>query len=85
MKPVELARRAIGNSTREGEIVLDLFAGASSTIIGAEQTGRLGYGMELDPKYVDAGVRRWQDLTGKEAIHAGTKKTFAAHAKAKAR
>ena len=84
MKPVELARRAIGNSTREGEIVLDLFAGASSTIIGAEQTGRLGYGMELDPKYVDAGVRRWQDLTGKEAIHAGTKKTFAAHAKAKA-
>lgn len=85
MKPVELARRAIGNSTREGEIVLDLFAGASSTIIGAEQTGRVGYAVELDPKYVDAGVRRWQELTGKEAIHGADKKTFAAVSKARAK
>jgi DNA modification methylase len=84
MKPVELARRAIGNSTREGEIVLDLFAGASSTLIGAEQTGRLGYALELDPKYVDAGVRRWQELTGKQATHAADKKTFDAIAKARA-
>jgi DNA modification methylase len=84
MKPVELARRAIGNSTREGEIVLDLFAGSSSTIIGAEQTGRLGYALELDPKYVDAGVRRWQDLTGKQATHAADKKTFDAIAKSRA-
>ena len=84
MKPVELARRAIRNSTREGEIVLDLFAGASSTIIGAEQTGRLGYALELDPKYVDVGVRRWQELTGKQATHAAEKKTFDAIAKARA-
>jgi DNA modification methylase len=84
MKPVELARRAIGNSTKEGEIVLDLFAGSSSTIIGAEQTGRLGYALELDPKYVDAGVRRWQDLTGKQATHAADKKTFDAIAKSRA-
>ena len=83
MKPVELARRAIGNSTREGEIVLDLFAGAASTIIGAEQTGRLGYALELDPKYVDVGVRRWQELTGKAATHAADKKTFEATAKAR--
>ena len=83
MKPVELARRAISNSTREGEIVLDLFAGASSTIMGAEQTGRLGYALELDPKYVDVGVRRWQELTGKAATHAAEKKTFDAIAKSR--
>ena len=81
MKPVELARRAISNSTREGEIVLDLFAGAAGTLIGAEQTGRLCYALELDPKYVDVSVRRWQELTGKAATHAAEKKTFDAIAK----
>lgn len=78
MKPVELARRACRNSAKEGEIVLDLFAGASSTIMGAEQTRRIGYAIELDPHYVDAGVRRWQALTGKQATHAETKKPFEA-------
>lgn len=84
MKPVELARRAITNSTREGEIVLDMFSGAGSTIMGAEQMGRVGFAVELDPKYVDATVRRWETLTGKEAIHAKDKKTFAAIAKSRA-
>ncbi len=83
-KPVELVRRALRNSTREGEAVLDMFCGGASTIIGAEQTGRVGYGIELDPQYVDAGVRRWQELTGKEAIHAEEKQTFEAIAKARA-
>lgn len=83
-KPVELVRRALRNSTREGEAVLDMFCGGASTIIGAEQTGRVGYGIELDPQYVDAGVRRWQELTGKEAIHAEEKQTFDAIAKARA-
>lgn len=83
MKPVALARRAIVNSTKEGEIVLDMFAGASSTIMGAEQTKRVGYAIELDPHYVDASVRRWQELTGKEAIHATEKKTYQAIAKAR--
>lgn len=83
-KPVELVRRALRNSTREGEAVLDMFSGGASTIIGAEQTGRVGYGIELDPQYVDAGVRRWQELTGKEAIHAEEKQTFDAIAKARA-
>ena len=84
MKPVELARRAIGNSTTEGQIVLDFFAGASSTIIAAEQTKRVGYALELDPRYVDVGVKRWQELTGKAAIHASEKKTFDAIAKRRA-
>lgn len=84
MKPVELARRAIRNSSQTGEIVLDMFAGAGSTIMAAEQTGRQGYGIELDPQYVDATVRRWQLLTGKEATHAEEKRTFEAIAKARA-
>lgn len=83
-KPVELARRALRNSTREGEAVLDMFSGSASTIMAAEQTGRVGYAIELDPQYVDAGVRRWQELTGKEAIHADEKRTFEAIAKERA-
>lgn len=82
-KPVELARRAIRNSTQEGEIVLDLFGGSGSTMMGAEQTKRCGYVAELDPRYVDVTVRRWQDLTGKQALHATEKKTFDALAKAR--
>ncbi|TFG86689.1 MAG: site-specific DNA-methyltransferase [Gemmatimonadales bacterium] len=83
MKPVELARRAIRNSTQEGDAVLDFFAGAASTIIACEQTGRVGYALDIDPGYVDVGVRRWQELTGKAATHATEKKTFAAIAKAR--
>lgn len=83
MKPVALARRAIVNSTKEGEIVLDVFCGGASTIMAAEQTKRVGYGMELDPHYIDASVRRWQELTGKEATHGTEKKTFQAIAKAR--
>ena len=83
-KPVELARRALTNSTTEGQIVLDMFSGSSSTLIAAEQTKRVGYALELDPRYVDAGVRRWQELTGKAATHAAEKKTFDALAKARA-
>ncbi len=83
-KPVELARRALVNSTQEGDIVLDLFSGSASTLIGAEQTNRIGYAIELDPRYVDQGVRRWQQLTGKQAIHAQEQKTFDAVAKSRA-
>jgi len=82
-KPVELARRALRNSTREGDGVLDMFVGAATTIIAAEQLKRVGYGIDNDPQWVDAGVRRWQELTGKDATHAETQKTFAATAKAR--
>lgn len=82
-KPVELARRACRNSTLEGEIILDMFAGSGSTLMAAEQTKRLGYGIELDPHYVDAIVGRWQTMTGKKATHAKEKKTFEAIAEAR--
>ena len=63
-KPVELAQRAIENSTQEGEIVLDLFGGSGTTLIGAELTRRIAYLVELDPKYVDVIVNRYARITG---------------------
>jgi DNA modification methylase len=67
MKPVELVERAIRNSSRPGDIVLDPFGGSGSTLIAAEKNGRRARLIELDPKYVDVIVRRWQDWTGKSA------------------
>lgn len=66
-KPVELAQRAIENSTQEGEIVLDLFGGSGTTLIGAELTRRTAYLTEIDPKYVDVIVNRYARITGNVA------------------
>ena len=70
MKPVELVERAIRNSSRPGDTVLDCFAGSGTTMIAAEKSGRCARLMELDPKYVDTIVRRWQDHSGKKATRA---------------
>lgn len=67
-KPVELARRALSNSTTPEQIVLDLFGGSGSTLIAAEALNRRARLMELDPKYCDAIVRRWERFTGQTAI-----------------
>ncbi|WP_286758172.1 site-specific DNA-methyltransferase [Ralstonia sp. RL] len=67
MKPVELVERAIRNSSRPGAVVLDPFGGSGTTLIAAEKAGRVARLIELDPKYVDVIVRRWQDWTGKQA------------------
>jgi DNA modification methylase len=67
-KPVELVERAINNSTQRTNLILDLFLGSGSTLIAAEKTGRKCYGMELDPKYADVIVERWQNYTGKNAM-----------------
>jgi len=64
-KPVELAERALKN--HDAKNVLDLFLGSGSTLIAAEKTNRICYGMELDPKYCDVIVRRWEEFTGKKA------------------
>ncbi|QDU28900.1 Modification methylase MboII [Anatilimnocola aggregata] len=66
-KPVELAARAMQYSSRPGENVLDLFGGSGSTLIGAEQTGRNAYLMELDVLYCDVIVQRWEKFTGRKA------------------
>ena len=67
MKPIALVARALWNSSQRGEIVLDGFGGSGSTLIAAEQTGRKCYAMELDPKYVDVIVERWEKHTGEKA------------------
>ncbi len=66
-KPVELMRRPILNHTKRGEIVYDPFLGSGTTLAAAELTERVCHGLELDPKYVDVVVLRWQGLTGKHA------------------
>jgi DNA modification methylase len=67
MKPVELVERAIRNSSRPGDVVLDPFGGSGTTLIAAEKSGRHARLIELDPKYVDVIVRRWQDYAGGRA------------------
>ena len=74
-KPVALSIRAFSNHVKLLNVV-DLFGGSGSTIIGAEQSGRNCYMMELDPKYCDVIVNRWQEYTGKKAIHADTGVAF---------
>jgi DNA modification methylase len=68
MKPVELITRAITNSTKKGESVVDLCLGSGSTLIACEQLGRICYGMEIDPVYCDVIVKRWEQFTGKKAV-----------------
>lgn len=68
MKPVALFDYLIRNSTKKGGVVLDSFSGSGTTIIACEQNGRKGYCMELDPKYVDVIIKRWENLTGKKAV-----------------
>ena len=67
-KPLALCARAIKTSSRENEIVLDLFGGSGSTLIACEQLGRKGRLMELDEPYCDVIIQRWQKITGKEAV-----------------
>lgn len=75
-KPVALSMRAMKNSSREGNIVLDLFGGSGSTLIGCEKLNRKCHIMELDPIYIDVIIERWQNFTGKEAIHEETGKRY---------
>jgi DNA modification methylase len=75
-KPIELMRRPILNHTRRGELIYDPFLGSGTTLAAAEQTHRVCLGMELDPKYIDVAVRRWQALVGKTATLEGEGRTF---------
>jgi len=75
-KPIEIVSRAIANSSKGEDIVIDTFLGSGSTLIAAEKTGRICYGMELDPKYVDVIVKRWEDFTGQKAVLESTGEPF---------
>jgi DNA modification methylase len=83
VKPTALVVDAILDSTARGEIVLDLFMGSGTTILAAARTGRRGYGIELDPIYVDTAVQRWQRMTNRVACLA-TGETFDALQKERA-
>jgi DNA modification methylase len=76
VKPVAMVADAILDCSARGEIVLDAFLGSGTTVIAAERTGRRGFGLELDPRYVDTTVRRWQTLTGGRAHHAESGRSF---------
>ena len=67
-KPVELIQKAVENSSKKGDVVIDCFGGSGSTLIACEKTGRIARLMELDPKYCDVIVKRWEDFTGKKAV-----------------
>lgn len=84
MKPVELVERAIHNSSKTKDIVLDAFGGSGSTMIACEKTGRRARLIELDPKYVDVIVKRWEEFTGKKATLADGGQSFKALAKKRA-
>ena len=75
-KPVALIERALLNSSKPGDLVVDLFGGSGSTLISCERCGRKSRLMEIDPRYVDLTIRRWQEYTGKKALLDGEGCTF---------
>ena len=68
MKPIKLLGRLLGNSSKTGDVVFDPFGGSGSTLVAAEQLGRKCLMMELDPKYVDVIIDRYEKLTGDKAV-----------------
>ena len=80
MKPVALFEYQLLNNTKGGDIVLDSFGGSGTTLIAAEKNGRVARIMELDPKYVDVIVKRWEDFTGQKAVLESTGEPFKAAA-----
>ncbi len=76
VKPVALVADAIKDVTRRGDIVLDTFSGSGTTLLAAERVGRKAYALELEPRFVDVAIRRWQAFTGRDAVHAETGLSF---------
>lgn len=76
-KPVEIYRRPLEFHTNQGEYVYDPFGGSGTLIIACEELKRRGLVMELDPKYCDVIIKRWQEFTGKSAVNEQSEQTFA--------
>ena len=76
VKPVELVRDAILDASKRGDIVLDAFLGSGTTLIAAEKAGRVCYGIEYEPLYIDTIIRRYHELTGNWAIHQSSQKSY---------
>jgi DNA modification methylase len=82
VKPVALIADALMDSSSRGDLVLDPFLGSGSTLMAAERVGRICYGLELEPLYVDTIVRRWEAWTGRDALHAASGTSFKARVQA---
>ena len=78
VKPIALVADAIRDVTHHGDIVLDAFMGSGTTLLAAERTGRAGFGTEIEPKYIDVAVQRWQKMTRSTAVLDGDGRTWAA-------
>ena len=76
IKPARLVADAMLDCSRRGSIVLNRFMGSGTTIVAAETTGRRAYGMEIDPRYVDVAIRRWQEFCGRDLVLEATGQTF---------
>lgn len=76
MKPVGLIEKMLRASARPGDVVIDAFGGSGSTMIAADRMGMSARLIELDPKFVDVIVRRWQEFTGRDAVHRVTGEKF---------
>jgi DNA modification methylase len=76
VKPIALVADAIKDCSRRGDVILDPFMGSGTTLLAAERVGRRAYGTEIDPLYVDAAIRRWQDFTRRDAVLKATGQTF---------
>lgn len=78
MKPIQLIEDIIKDSTNRGDVVLDLFGGSGTTLLAAERCRRVAMLCEIDPGYVDVTIRRFEQMTGVEAVHEETGLTYAA-------
>src|SRR5207244_12465399 len=76
VKPVALVADAMRDCSRRGDIVLDLFGGSGTTILAAERVGRRAYTLEIEPRFVDVAIKRWQAFSGRDAICAETGLSF---------
>src|SRR5262249_48533086 len=76
VKPVSLVADAMKDCTRRGDIVLDTFCGSGTTILAAERVGRRAFALEIEPRFVDVAIRRWQAFTRKDAIHLNSGQGF---------
>jgi DNA modification methylase len=76
VKPVALVADAMRDCSRRGSIILDAFAGSGTTMMAAEQIGRRAFCIEIEPRYVEVTIRRWQRFTGRDAILETTGQTF---------
>lgn len=76
IKPVEMVKDAIMDVSKRGQIILDTFLGSGTTLLASEKSGRICYGIEIEPMYIDVTIKRWQELTGKSAVNVNKNKTY---------